>query len=174
MLLVAAQPRAEYHAPGEHNARGDRPPIAVVGSTTREVFEAYVERILLPTLRPGQIVVMDNLAAQTEGVAEAAVIGRSHETKGEEPVGFVILEKGYEWSEDMEQDLIDHVAEEAGSISKPARVFAVDDLPKTNSGKIMRRILENISEGEELGDTSTLSDPSIAETIQEQTQQQMQ
>src|SRR5215216_124332 len=63
MLLVAAQPRAEYHAPGEHDARGDRPPIAVVGSTTREVFEAYVERILLPTLRPGQIVVMDNLAA---------------------------------------------------------------------------------------------------------------
>jgi transposase len=63
MLLVAAQPRAEYHAPGEHDARGDRPPIAVVGSTTREVFEAYIERSLLPTLRPGQIVVMDNLAA---------------------------------------------------------------------------------------------------------------
>ena len=59
MLLVAAQPRAEYHAPGEHDARGDRPPITVVGSMTREVFEAYVERILLPTLRPGQIVVMD-------------------------------------------------------------------------------------------------------------------
>jgi acetyl-CoA synthetase len=117
---------------------------------------------------------IENALQGSEGVAEAAVIGRSHDTKGEEPVGFVILEQGYEWSEDMEQDLIDHVAEEAGSISKPARVFAVDDLPKTNSGKIMRRILENISEGEELGDTSTLADPSIAETIQEQTQEQMQ
>ena len=117
---------------------------------------------------------IENALQGTEGVAEAAVIGRSHDTKGEEPVGFVILQQGYEWSEDMEQELIDHVAEEAGSISKPARVFAVDDLPKTNSGKIMRRILENISEGEELGDTSTLADPSIAETIQEQTQEQMQ
>ena len=117
---------------------------------------------------------IENALQGTEGVAEAAVIGRSHDTKGEEPVGFVILEQGYEWSEDMEQDLIDHVGQEAGNISKPARVLNVQELPKTQSGKIMRRILENIAEGEELGDTSTLADPSSAERIEEQVQQQMQ
>jgi len=117
---------------------------------------------------------IENALQGYEGVAEAAVIGREHETKGEEPVGFVILEQDQDWSEDMEQEMRDHVGQEAGNIAKPARVFAVDDLPKTNSGKIMRRILENISAGEELGDTSTLADPSVAETIQEQTQEQMQ
>jgi acetyl-CoA synthetase len=89
-------------------------------------------------------------------------------------VGFVILEKDQEFSEDLQENMREHVGEEAGDIAKPDQVFVVNDLPKTQSGKIMRRILENIAEGEELGDTSTLSDPSVAEDIQEQAQQQMQ
>ena len=118
---------------------------------------------------------IENALQGQEGVAEAAVIGRSHETKGEEPVGFVILEKDQEYSEDKMSELREGVGEEAGDISKPAQVIAVSELPKTQSGKIMRRILENIAEGEdELGDTSTLSDPSVAEQIQEQAQEQMQ
>jgi acetyl-CoA synthetase len=117
---------------------------------------------------------IENALQGAEGVAEAAVIGRSHDTKGEEPVGFVILEQGTEYSEDFMSELRDHVGDEAGDVAKPGQVFAVSELPKTNSGKIMRRILENIAEGEELGDTSTLADPSVAETIQEETQEQMQ
>ena len=117
---------------------------------------------------------IENALQGYEGVAEAAVIGRSHDTKGEVPVGFVILEKDQEFSEDLQENMREHVGEEAGDIAKPDQVFVVNDLPKTQSGKIMRRILENIAEGEELGDTSTLSDPSVAEEIQEQAQQQMQ
>ncbi len=117
---------------------------------------------------------VENALQGYEGVAEAAVIGRSHDTKGEVPVGFVILQKGTEHSEDLTENMRDYVGEEAGGIAKPDQVFVVSDLPKTQSGKIMRRVLENIAEGEELGDTSTLSDPSVAEDIQEQAQEQMQ
>ena len=117
---------------------------------------------------------VENALQSYEGVAEAAVIGRSHDTKGEVPVGFVILEKDQEYSEDLVENMRDHVGDEAGDISKPDQVFVVSDLPKTNSGKIMRRVLENIAEGEELGDTSTLSNPEVAEQIQEQAQEQMQ
>ena len=86
---------------------------------------------------------------------------------------FVILEAGYEYSDELRSELRDTVADEVGPVAKPDDVLIVDELPKTNSGKIMRRILENIAEGEELGDTSTLADPSSAERIQEQTESQM-
>jgi acetyl-CoA synthetase len=117
---------------------------------------------------------IENALVSYEGVAEAAVIGREDEDKGQAPIAFVILEQGEEWSDEREKELREHVGEQASKISRPDRVFAVEDLPKTNSGKIMRRLLQNIAQGEELGDTSTLADPSVAETIQEQTQEQMQ
>jgi len=116
---------------------------------------------------------IENALVGQEGVAEAAVIGRDDEDKGQAPIAFVILQGDQEYSEEYEKELIDAVAQKAGKISRPDRVFAVEDLPKTNSGKIMRRLLQNIAQGEELGDTSTLADPSVAETIQEQTQEQM-
>jgi acetyl-CoA synthetase len=120
---------------------------------------------------------IENALVGHEGVAEAAVIGIEDEDKGQAPVAFVIMEEGHggdSYDEDKEKELIDGVAEKAGKISRPDRVYAVEDLPKTNSGKIMRRILQNIAEGEDdLGDTSTLADPSIADTIKEQTQEQM-
>ena len=117
---------------------------------------------------------VENALVGHEAVAEAAVISRGHEEKGEVPVGFVILEAGHEYSDELRSELRDTVADEAGPVAKPDDVLIVDELPKTNSGKIMRRILENIAEGEELGDTSTLADPSSAERIQEQTTEQMQ
>ncbi len=116
---------------------------------------------------------IENALVGHEGVAEAAVIGRDDEDKGQAPIAFVILQGDQEYSEEYEKELIDAVAQKAGKISRPDRVFAVEDLPKTNSGKIMRRLLQNIAQGEELGDTSTLADPSVADTIQEQTQEQM-
>jgi acetyl-CoA synthetase len=120
---------------------------------------------------------IENALVGVEGVAEAAVIGIEDEDKGQAPVAFVIMEEGHggdSYDEEKEKELIDGVAEKAGKISRPSRVYAVQDLPKTNSGKIMRRILQNIAEGEDdLGDTSTLADPSVADTIKEQTQEQM-
>ena len=116
---------------------------------------------------------IENALVGHEGVAEAAVIGRDDEDKGQAPIAFVILQGDQEYSEEYEKELIDAVAQKAGKISRPDRVFAVEDLPKTNSGKIMRRLLQNIAQGEELWDTSTLADPSVADTIQEQTQEQM-
>ena len=117
---------------------------------------------------------IENALVGHEGVAEAAVIGIDDEDKGQAPVAFVILEgDGQDYDEEYEQELRSAVAEKAGKISRPDRVYAVEDLPKTNSGKIMRRLLQNIAQGEELGDTSTLADPSVADTIQEQTQEQM-
>jgi len=116
---------------------------------------------------------VENALVGHEAVAEAAVISRGHEEKGEVPIGFVILEAGYEYSDELRSELRETVADSAGPTAKPDDVLIVDELPKTNSGKIMRRILENIAEGEELGDTSTLADPSSAERIQEQTEAQM-
>jgi acetyl-CoA synthetase len=116
---------------------------------------------------------IENALVGHEGVAEAAVIGREDEDKGQAPIAFVILQGDQEYDEEYEKELIDAVAQKAGKISRPDRVFAVEDLPKTNSGKIMRRLLQNIAQGEELGDTSTLADPSVADTIKEQTEEQM-
>jgi acetyl-CoA synthetase len=116
---------------------------------------------------------IENALVNHEAVAEAAVVGIDDEDKGQAPVAFVILEGEHEHSQDLEKQLREEVADKAGKISRPDRVYAVEDLPKTNSGKIMRRLLQNIAMGEDLGDTSTLSDPDIAERIQEQTHEQM-
>ncbi len=102
-------------------------------------------------------------------VAEAAVIGRHDEDKGQVPFAYVILEGNREKTDDLMKELRNHVGEKIGPIAKPQQVIAVDELPKTRSGKIMRRVLRGIAEGkEDLGDTSTLADPSVVDTLQEQ------
>lgn len=101
-------------------------------------------------------------------VAEAAVVGVSHEIKGQAIVAFVSLRDGYEFSAQMESDIKDHVAIKIGAIAKPQRVVFSADLPKTRSGKIMRRLLRDIGEGKILGDTSTLADASIVEGLKRQ------
>jgi len=98
-------------------------------------------------------------------VAEAAVVGYPHEIKGQALYAYVILKTGYEPSEELKKELRDHVAKEIGPISKPEKIQFAPGLPKTRSGKIMRRILRKIAEGEtdpsKLGDTTTLADPGI-------------
>ena len=102
-------------------------------------------------------------------VAEAAVVGRHDEDKGQAIFAYVILEGGRETSEELMQELRNQVREEIGPTARPDQVVAVDDLPKTRSGKIMRRILKSIAEGQDdLGDTTTLADPTVVDTIQEQ------
>jgi acetyl-CoA synthetase len=91
-------------------------------------------------------------------VAEAAVIGVPDELKGHIIKSFCILRQGFEGSEQLEKELRDHVAHEMGPIAKPATVEFVDSLPKTRSGKIMRRVLKAQVLGQELGDLSTLAD----------------
>ncbi|AZH25125.1 acetate--CoA ligase [Haloplanus aerogenes] len=101
-----------------------------------------------------------------EGVAEAAVVGGDHEVKGEAVYAYVITEEGYDEDDDLRQRIIQGVEDAIGPIARPERVIFSPDLPKTRSGKIMRRLLEDIANEAELGDTSTLRNPEIVEDIQ--------
>jgi acetyl-CoA synthetase len=98
-------------------------------------------------------------------VAEAAVVARPHEVKGQGIMAFVILKSTYEPSEDLEADIRKHVGTVIGPIARPDWVIFTEDLPKTRSGKIMRRLLKDIAEGKKLGDTTTLRDASVVEKI---------
>lgn len=100
-------------------------------------------------------------------VAEAAVVGINDELTGQAVNAFVALKDGHESNDQIRKDLILQVRKSIGPFAAPKGVFVVDDLPKTRSGKIMRRILRKILSGEEdsLGDTSTLSDPSVVDKI---------
>jgi acetyl-CoA synthetase len=98
-------------------------------------------------------------------VAEAAVVGRSDDITGQAVAAFVILRSGNEPTDELAEELRDHVAKVIGPIAKPKTLLFTEELPKTRSGKIMRRLLRNVSEDEELGDTTTLADPSVVEGI---------
>jgi acetyl-CoA synthetase len=99
-------------------------------------------------------------------VAEAAVVGRPEEIKGEEIVAFVTLEAGYEPSVELAKTLQQHVVHEIGPIARPAEIRFGEALPKTRSGKIMRRLLRSLAAGEAVtGDTSTLEDRSVLEQL---------
>jgi acetyl-CoA synthetase len=100
-------------------------------------------------------------------VAEAAVVGRPHDIKGQALYAYVTLHQGIEPSDALVKQLMDHVRKEIGPISRPDEIQFTDALPKTRSGKIMRRILRKIAEGDisALGDTSTLADPSVVDRL---------
>ena len=98
-------------------------------------------------------------------VAEAAVVGASDETTGEAVVAFVILRGSAKDDDDVVTTLRNHVAKEIGPIAKPRNILVVPELPKTRSGKIMRRLLKDVAEGREVGDATTLSDPTIMQQI---------
>jgi acetyl-CoA synthetase len=98
-------------------------------------------------------------------VGSAAAIGRNHPTKGQALSVFVVLKGGHQPSEELRQELRDWVARKIGSIARPDDVFFAADLPKTRSAKIMRRLLRDIAEGRVLGDTTTLTDPTVVEEI---------
>ena len=100
-------------------------------------------------------------------VAEAAVCGRADATTGQAVVAFVTLKGGDEGSIEMLEELRDHVATKIGKIARPANVVFTPELPKTRSGKIMRRLLRDVSEHRELGDTTTLAEPGVVTELQE-------
>jgi acetyl-CoA synthetase len=94
-------------------------------------------------------------------VAEAAVVGRADEVKGQAIAAFVTLREGHQTSRRLQDELKEHVARKIGPIARPDDILFAADLPKTRSGKIMRRLLRDIAEGRALGDTTTLADPAV-------------
>ena len=103
-----------------------------------------------------------------KSVAEAAVVGRKDDLKGEVIVAFVSLEKNVNTSSELVEELKKHVVNEIGIIAKPEKIIISDALPKTRSGKIMRRILRSLAAGENIsGDISTLEDSSVLEKLKE-------
>lgn len=113
---------------------------------------------------------MESALVDHPAVAEAAVVGRPDDLKGHVPVAYVILEGGRTGSDELAKELIGHVGKIIGPIGRPAGVYFSEDLPKTRSGKIMRRILKRIEAGEEPGDTSTLRNPEIVEELKNRVQ----
>jgi acetyl-CoA synthetase len=98
-------------------------------------------------------------------VAEAAVVGASDEMTGQGIVAFVILRAGSVDGPDVAKTLRDHVAKEIGAIAKPRQIMIVPELPKTRSGKIMRRLLRDVAENRTLGDVTTLADSAVMNLI---------
>ncbi len=111
---------------------------------------------------------IESALVDDEKVAEAAVVSRPHEVKGEGIVAFVTLKSGYDGDEAMLDELRDHVAKVIGPIAKPDVIIFTPDLPKTRSGKIMRRLLRDVARGDQLGDVTTLANAEIVESIREQ------
>jgi acetyl-CoA synthetase len=100
-------------------------------------------------------------------VAEAAVVGRPHEIKGQAAVAFVTLKEGNKGTSGVADELKEHVVRKIGAIARPDQILFAADLPKTRSGKIMRRLLRDIAEGKALGDTTTLADPAVVARLKE-------
>jgi acetyl-CoA synthetase len=105
-------------------------------------------------------------------VAEAAVVGKHHDLKGQAIAAFVTLRTGHHPSGELRDELREHVSEKIGAIAKPDDILFSADLPKTRSGKIMRRLLRDIAEGRALGDTTTLADPGVVASLKEQYEHQ--
>ncbi len=97
---------------------------------------------------------------------QVSTIGQQDEDTGQAIAAFVILEGDLDGSEQLEQEVREHVAKRIGKLARPKRIIWADDLPKTRSGKIMRRLLRDIAEGRELGDVTTLRDPDVMSQLE--------
>ncbi|MBW1955911.1 MAG: acetate--CoA ligase [Deltaproteobacteria bacterium] len=113
---------------------------------------------------------IESAALVVEEVAEAAVVPVAHEIKGREPDLYVSLKPGYQASAEIEKKVMDAIVSEIGKIAKPRHVWIVPDMPKTRSGKIMRRVLGALSNKQPEGDVTTLANPEIVEQIKEMVQ----
>jgi acetyl-CoA synthetase len=101
-------------------------------------------------------------------VAEAAVVGKTHDIKGQAIAAFVTMKGGLDGGSEKVTELKAHVAKKIGAIARPEEIYFTVELPKTRSGKIMRRLLRDIAEGRALGDTTTLADPTVVQKLREQ------
>ncbi|MEQ8821596.1 MAG: acetate--CoA ligase [Sumerlaeia bacterium] len=110
---------------------------------------------------------IESALVEHEATAEAAVVGRKDDLKGQAIVAFVTLKQRFQQSDELRKELREFVKEKIGAIARPDDLIFSADLPKTRSGKIMRRLLRDIAEGRALGDTTTLADPSIVQQLRE-------
>ncbi len=113
---------------------------------------------------------LENAALTTEEAAEAAAVAMEDELRGHVPVLFVTLKPGHVAAKELEEKIKNNIAKQLGPIAKPKLVYIVPDLPKTRSGKIMRRVLASISNHKDYGDVTTLANPDIVETIRQMVQ----
>jgi acetyl-CoA synthetase len=111
---------------------------------------------------------VESALVEHPAVAEAAVVGKSHELKGQALAAFVTVREGFTPNPELGEELRNFVAEKIGAIAKPDDILFAADLPKTRSGKIMRRLLRDIAEGRALGDTTTLADPNVVASLKDQ------
>ncbi len=115
---------------------------------------------------------VESALVEHPAVAEAAVVGKAHELKGQAIAAFVTLRTGYHTSPALRDELRDFVAQKIGALARPDDILFSADLPKTRSGKIMRRLLRDIAEGRALGDTTTLADPNVVASLKAQYEEQ--
>lgn len=113
---------------------------------------------------------LESAIVSHQSVAEAAVIGRTHDVKGQALTAFVTLKEGVKGTDEMKDEVKGKVVEEIGKMARPEEVIFTASLPKTSSAKIMRRLLRDIAEGRVVGDTSTLEDPAVVEDLKEKYQ----
>ena len=111
---------------------------------------------------------VESALVDNSNVAEAACIGRTHDIKGQAIVAFVTIKDQVATSDSLIAELKQHVATKIGPMARPDDIYFAAELPKTRSGKIMRRLLRDVAEGRALGDTTTLADPSVVEALKEQ------
>ena len=111
---------------------------------------------------------VESALVDNQKVAEAACIGKDHEVKGQAVVAFVTLKDGVDISDDVVTELKAHVAGKIGAMARPDDIHFAAELPKTRSGKIMRRLLRDVAEGRALGDTTTLADPAVVDSLKAQ------
>jgi acetyl-CoA synthetase len=111
---------------------------------------------------------VESALVEHPAVAEAAVVGRSHDLKGQALAAFVTLRDDHKQTPELAQELRNFVAQKIGALAKPDDILFSADLPKTRSGKIMRRLLRDIAEGRILGDTTTLADPAVVASLKQQ------
>jgi acetyl-CoA synthetase len=110
---------------------------------------------------------VESALVEHPAVAEAAVVGKTHELKGQALAAFVTLREGFQQSSELRDELKEFVVQKIGAIARPDDILFSADLPKTRSGKIMRRLLRDIAEGRALGDTTTLADPNVVNSLKE-------
>lgn len=149
----------EYYFPGDGARRDEDGYIWILGRVD-DVVNVSGHRIGTAEL--------ESIYVEHPSVAESAVIGVAHEIKGHGLVSFVTVRQGFEGDDAIRQELNALVAQKIGKFALPERIVFSPDLPKTRSGKIMRRLLRDIAEGRELGNVTTLADPSIVESLQDE------
>jgi acetyl-CoA synthetase len=153
-----AQPGASVYFPGDGAKRDERGNFWVIGRID-DVLNVAGHRI-------GTMEV-ESALVDHPAVAEAAVVGKAHELKGQAVAAFVTLKEGIEPTDALMKELSEHVVKKIGAIARPDAILFAGDLPKTRSGKIMRRLLKDIAEGRALGDTTTLADPSVVARLKD-------